>query len=98
MQFLSCIKIFNKILVTVPVYNSFQSLFIEHCIPITVVFKLSRKQKVFEVGPTLYNCYTNVLCLLGLYVTAYVTTTIVTCTFSLHSVALGGVFKCFISA
>ena len=28
---------------------------------------VQRRPKVFDVGPTLYNCYTNVLCLLGDY-------------------------------
>ena len=28
---------------------------------------MQRRPNVFDVGPTLYKCYTNVLCLLGWY-------------------------------
>ena len=30
---------------------------------------MQRRLNVFDVGPTLYKCYTNVLCLLGKYCT-----------------------------
>ena len=36
-----------------------------HIICITFI---QRRPNVFDVGPTLYKCYTNVLCLLGMYV------------------------------
>ena len=32
---------------------------------------VQRRPNVFDVGPTLYKCYTNVLCLLGMTMSVY---------------------------
>ena len=33
----------------------------------TCITFVQRRPKIFDVGPTLYKCYTNVLCLPGVY-------------------------------